>query len=123
MKMVRSYKPVLILAALEHGGSITVDQAVDYFLRFYSARREKGLAPEFGPCIYAEENAKRSAVCTNLIQNPITALCGSGFFEYDQTEKVFSFLPDIYDGLSLDQIDEIIRLCQQRLNQYFSGRG
>lgn len=123
MKMTRSYKPVLILAVLEYGGSITVDQAADYFTRFYGTRRQMGLIPEFGNCIYAEENARRSAVCLNLIQNPIAALCRSGFFEYNEVERVFSCLPDIYDGLSLDEIDEIVSLCQKRLAEYFSRRG
>lgn len=120
MKMTRSYKPVLIIATLEYGGCITVSQAANYFLHYYQSRKKKGLPPEFGTCIYAEENPARNAVFTNLTQNPIKALCNSGLFEYNKGENVFSVLPDIYDGLSLNEIDKAILLCRQRLDRYFN---
>lgn len=122
MKMTRSYKPVLILATLQSDGSITVERAAEYFVKFYRRRMDAGLRPEVGSCIYADSSATRGAIINNLVTNPVNALCGSGFFEYDAVCGAFSFAGDIYDGLSLDEIDEISRLCHLRLDNYFKER-
>lgn len=121
MKMTRSYKPVLILAAMQAGGSITVEQAVHFFVRFYHDRKLAGLKAEAGNCIYADDPDNIKGIKYNLIHNPIKALCSSGFFEYDAENQVFSFANDIYDGLTLDEIDEIGYLCNIRLKNYFQN--
>ena len=121
MKMSRSYKPVLILAAIQAGGSITVDQAAQFFVRFYHDRKLAGLKPEIGNCIYADEPDNIKGIKYNLIYNPVDALCRSGFFEYDAENQIFSFANDIYEGLTLDEVDEIIRLCSIRLQNYFKN--
>lgn len=118
-KMTRSYKPVLILAAIQAGGSITVDQAADFFVRFYKDRKARGLKPETGNCIYADDPDNIKAIKYNIIRNPVAALCNSGFFKYDPENQVFSFANDIYDGLTLDEIDEIGNRCHERLKDYF----
>lgn len=119
MKMSRSYKPVLILATLHAGGSITVEQAAYFFVKFYQNRKLSGLKPEVGNCIYADEPDNLKAIHYNLIHNPIDALCHSGFFEYDAENKIFSFSNDIYDGLTLDEVEEIGNVCNIRLKKYF----
>lgn len=119
MKMTRSYKPVLILATIQAGGSITVEQAAHFFVKFYHNRKLSGLKPEVGNCIYADDPDNIKGIKYNLIHNPVDALCHSGFFEYDTENQVFSFSNDIYDGLTLDEIDEIGRLCNIRLKNYF----
>lgn len=119
MKMSRSYKPVLILATLQAGGSITVEQAAYFFVKFYQKRKLAGLMPEVGNCIYADEPNNLKAIHYNLIHNPIDALCHSGFFEYDAENKTFSFSNDIYDGLTLDEVEEIGNVCNIRLQKYF----
>lgn len=122
MKMSRSYKPVLILATLQAGGSITVEQAAYFFVKFYQNRKLTGLTPEVGNCIYADEPDNLKAIHYNLIHNPIDALCHSGFFEYDAENKIFSFSNDIYDGLTLDEVEEIGNVCNIRLQKYFKDK-
>lgn len=119
LKMSRSYKPVLILATLQAGGSITVEQAAHFFVKFYQKRKTAGLKPEVGNCIYADEPNNLNAICNNLIHNPIDALCRSGFFEYDSENKLFYFSNDIYDNLTLDEIEEIGSVCLAKLDEYF----
>ncbi len=123
MKMTRSYKPVLILALLQEGGSITVEQAASYFVKFYQKRKDAGLKPEVGNCIYADEPENKKAINYNLIHNPIDALCHSNFFEYNAKEKVLTFSDEIYDGLTLDDIDEIGKVCDLRLRDYYKNIG
>lgn len=120
-KMARSYKPTLILATLRAGGSITVEQAAAFFVKFYQERKAAGLKPEAGPCVYADEPDNWRAVRDNLIRNPVNALLHSGFFEYDEENEVFSFTNDIYDALTIEEIDEISDLCDYRLQRYFKN--
>lgn len=120
MKMTRSYKPVLILAAIQAGGSVTVEQALRFFIRFYQNRKLAGLTPEKGNCTYVDEPENLNAIYRNLICKPIDALCHSGFFEYDAEKRIFSFSNDIYDGLTLDEIEEISNVCNIRLKNYFN---
>lgn len=120
MHMTRSYKPVLMLALLEQGGSITIEKAAEYFIHFYRSRNKKGLQPEFGYCIYADENASLRSVYTNLIRNPVAALCRSGFFRYSENDMTLSILPEIYDALTINEIDEVIKSCLMRLTEYFN---
>lgn len=119
MKMTRSYKPVLILAALQYGGSITVEQAAKFFVKFYQGRKAGGKIAEYGNCIYSDDPDNTAGIINNLIHNPIKALCGSGFFSYNSSERVFSFANDIYDGLTMREIDEIGQQCTLRLKMYY----
>ena len=119
MKMTRSYKPVLILALLQAGGTISVEQAASFFVKFYQSRKDAGLKPEVGNCIYTDEPDNRKAINRNLITNPIDALCHSKFFVYNAEEQLLSFSDEIYAGLTLDDIDEIGKVCNIRLQQYF----
>ncbi len=119
MKMSRSYKPILILATIQSGGKISVEDAAQIFIRFYKNRINKGLVAETGNCIYADETASLKQIYYNLITNPVAALCNSGFFAYDSETTTFGFANDIYDGLTLEELDEISAICKNRLNKYF----
>lgn len=119
MKMSRSYKPILILATIQSGGEISIENAARIFTEFYKNRIKKGLAAESGNCIYADESAELKQIYYNLVTNPVAALCNSGFFSYNSESRVFGFANDIYDGLTLEEIDEISYICKARLNKYF----
>ncbi len=119
MKMTRSYKPVLVLAAIYCGGAITLERAALQFMEFYQGRTEQGLPTENGYCVYCDKNAPLNKVYTNLINMPIKALCNSGYFVYDRYTRVFSFADNLYENLTLEEIDEIVSICKMRLNMYF----
>ncbi|MCD7828775.1 MAG: DUF4391 domain-containing protein [Clostridiales bacterium] len=119
MRMTRSYKPVLILAVIQCGGMISLEKAVQYFKAFYRDRINRGLPTEKDYCVYSDENASLNKIYANLINNPINALCNSGYFAYDSITCIFSFAGDLYDNLTLNDIDEIVNICKNRLNEYF----
>ena len=122
MAMTRSYKPVLIIATLRSGGQISINKAADFFRKYYSDRIKNELPVEKGKCVYSDLDTTQKDIENNLIKNPVAALCGSGFFTYDQNARVFSFAPGIYDGLTVDEIDAVIQICRERLTDYFRGR-
>ncbi len=123
MKMTRSYKPVLVLATIQSGGAITLEKAAMQFIRYYQGRAKRGQIVENGYCIYGDAEAPLNKIYNNLITMPIAALCGSGYFTYDNLTRTFSFADDIYDGLSMDEIDEIVASCKMRLQKYFERLG
>ncbi|MCD8157719.1 MAG: DUF4391 domain-containing protein [Clostridiales bacterium] len=46
MRMSRSYKPVLVLAAIQCGGTISLEKAAQQFIRFYQGRADRGQPTE-----------------------------------------------------------------------------
>ena len=124
MAMTRSYKPVLIIAALQNGGQISISNAANYFKWFYTDRKKRGLPIESGRCVYSDPDSSDKDIETNLIRNPVAALCESGhaFFTYDSENRVFMLKPEIYDGLTVDKIDRIISTCRMRITEYFKRK-
>ncbi len=120
MRMSRSYKPVLVLAAIQCGGTISLEKAAQQFIRFYQGRADRGQPTEKGYCVYCDKEASLSKVYYNLVNMPIAALCSSGYFTYDSITRTFSFADNLYDSLSLEEIDEIESICKMRLSKYFN---
>lgn len=119
MLMTYSYKPLLIIALMRHGGEISVSKAANFFSRYYTARKAKGLFVEKPGCIFAVANAPQNELETCIINNPVNALMNSGFFNYDRENRLFSIKEEVYDSLSLAQIDSIEKTCIIRLKMYF----
>lgn len=122
MVMSRSYKPVLVMATLQYGGQISVQNAAAFFRRYYAERIRCGLPIEQGTCVYSDPGATEKEIEDNLIRNPITALCGSGYFTYDKATRTFSLAPGLYDALTTDEIDGILQICRGKITEYFQRR-
>jgi len=122
MRIVYSYKPILILALLQSGrkGSISIEKAASYFRDFYDARRASGRVVEKKPCIYLQEDITDEQIITNLITNPINSLCKSNFFFYNSQERNFYMYPEIWMALSKSDKATICDLCRQKLKSYYS---
>ena len=121
MLMTYSYKPLLILALIQNGGCLSVENIARYYQRYFLKRKATGLKIEKGGCIFADESATSSALERNVIVNPINALMNSGLFEYDAENRLFSIKGGIYDSLTLEQVGKIESVCKQRLRNYFSN--
>jgi hypothetical protein len=121
MLMTYSYKPLLILALIQNGGAADVPTLARYFRKFYRARKVAGQPVERGGCVFSNDTATDAALERNIVVNPVNALMNSGLFSYDGESRVFSIRAEIYDNLTLAQVDAIERICAQRLRHYFSG--
>ena len=123
MKMSYSYKPLLILALLHAGnknGVLTVNKAVQYFRAFYNDRRSKGLQAEKKKCIYQRVDITDQQIEGNIISNPVKALVESGFFFYNEKDRLFSILPEIWSVLDRKNKAALTRICNQKLKDYFN---
>lgn len=122
MKMSYSYKPVLILALLHAGdkdGTLSIDQAVQFFREFYNTRRAKGFPAERKRCIYQRTDITDQQIAGNIIANPVRALIESGFFFYNEETNIFSMTPEIWSVIDRKSRTAITRICNERLKEYF----
>lgn len=117
--MSYSYKPVLIMALVEHGGVVSIQEAVNYFVQYYGNRLSLGLVAERTNSIYSNLNCTLEQISSNIKTNPVKALLNSAFFIYDRNEEVLSFVPEIQRELTADVTEKIITACIQRLDEYY----
>lgn len=120
MSMSCSYKPVLIMAVLDHGGEITLDEAASFFLRFYSQRLEKGLVAEKSNSIFSNLNCTYDEMIKNIKSNPVKALLNSSCcFRFDSDSNVLSVEPSLWNTMRKDQILRVKAVCLERLERYY----
>ena len=121
MKMSYSYKPVLIMALLHNGknGSISIENAANYFREYYASRKARGLLPEKRRCIYLRDDVTNSQIMANIISNPVKALCESGFFFYNESTQILSISPEIWTNLDRSSKAALTRACRKKLCEYF----
>lgn len=117
--MSYSYKPVLIMALVEHGGMVSIREAVNYFAQHYGNRLSLGLVAERTNSIYSNLNCTLEQISSNIKNNPVKALLNSVFFIYDRNEEALSFVPEIQHELTADVAEKIITACIQRLDEYY----
>ena len=120
MRMTYSYKPLLILALIQNGGCVSAENMARYFQKYYTQRKHNGLKVEKKGCIFADENATLATMMRNVVANPFKALMNSGLFNYDSEIRLLFIKPAIYDELTLEHIERIEAICQNRLIEYFS---
>lgn len=123
MKMSYSYKPLLILALLQAGekdGTITIQNAANYFRAYYSDRRARGLCIEKKKCIYLRDDVTQDQIMANIISNPVKALVTSGYFFYNEDTQVFSVSPDVWGVLKSGKKAALTRICKQKLKEYYA---
>ena len=122
MSMSYSYKPVLILALLQNGGRITINEAASYFLHFYSQRLERGQIAEKKNSIYSNLNCSFEQVKQNIKSNPVKALVSSSeFFLYNSEKETLEIIPSVKRTLSEGISKSLQDICYDRLDRYYSS--
>lgn len=122
MRMSYSYKPILILALLHFGeesGEIAISDAVNYFKEYFEKRKMQGRSVEKRPCIYENEDITEKQIEANIVSNPVKALCKSGFFGYDTSEKIFYVRSELWNMLTKKDKIHLFGICKQRLRDYY----
>ena len=72
MDMSFSYKPVLLLAMLENvddRGRVRIKDIVDFFINYYSNRKNEGLFVEKKSSIFCKESLNLSSLTSMCIRN------------------------------------------------------
>lgn len=126
LRMARSYKPLLILAIFENNndnGCVTINEAVEYFSKYYNLRRDNNMKIEKGNCIYLkyDKNTKEK-IADNIMKNPIRALLLSGFFSLDVAKSSFGLNLELWTILSEEEKKLIRELCNCKLDKYYASK-
>lgn len=124
MDMSYSYKPVLLKAMFEHAdenGRVRVEDIVDYFIWFYTDRKEKGLPAEKRKCIYTKESFTRKEVERNIFQNPFKRFEDMRFMKRCREIEYVEFNRHVFKKLTREEIEWILEYCDEKLWEYYLG--
>lgn len=122
MDMSFSYKPVLLKAMFEHvdeNGKVRVEDIVDYFIDFYTDRKNKGLVVEKRSCIYTKEGFTRKEVERNVFQNPFKRFEDMRFMKRSREIEYVEFNRHVFKKLTREEIGWMLGHCDERLGEYY----
>ena len=122
MDMSFSYKPVLLKAMFEHvdeNGRVRVEDIVDYFIDFYTDRKNKGLVIEKRSCIYTKDGFTRKEVERNIFQNPFKRFEDMRFMKRSREIEYVEFNRYVWKKLTKEEIGWILEHCDGKLGEYY----
>jgi len=125
MDMSYSYKPVLIKAMFDHvdeNGRVRVEDIVDFFIDFYTDRKERGLIVEKKSSIFSKDNFTRKNVEKNIFANPFKRFEDMRFIKRCREIEYVEFNRHIFKKLTRKEIEWIINHCDSKLEEYYSKR-
>ena len=123
MDMSYSYKPVLLKAVLQFAddkGRVKLSDIVTYFREFYESRRAVGLVVEKANCIYAKGGYTDSQAQRNILSNPFKRFEDMQMLHHTKTLGVIQVDESVWKKLTRDEKQEIERICDEKLEQYYS---
>lgn len=124
MDMSYSYKPVLLKAIFEHideKGKVRVEDIVDYFIDYYTERKDKGLVVEKRRCIYLNDGYTRKEVERNIFANPFKRFEDMNFMKRSKNIEYIEINRHIMKKLSSSEIEWIVEHCDRKLKEYYGG--
>jgi superfamily II DNA or RNA helicase len=122
MDMSYSYKPVLLLAMLEHAdrnGRVLIDDIIDYYIDFYEDRKKRGLAAEKKKSFVNNEEIDRSECKRNIFSNPFKRFEDMRFMEKCGDVEWVQFSSGVWRKLSQEEKVWIGKKCEERVGEYF----
>ena len=125
MDMSFSYKPVLLKAMLEHideNGRVLVEDIVNYFMDFYSARKEKGLVVEKKQSIFYKDGYTEKDVERNVFANPFKRFEDMRFMSRCRDIEYVEFNRYVWKRLTAAEKAWIVGRCDERLEEYYGKR-
>ena len=125
MDMSFSYKPVLLKAMLEYvdeNGRVLVEDIVNYFMDFYSSRKEKGLVVEKKSSLYCKEGYTSKDVERNIFSNPFKRFEDMRFVSRCRDIEYVEFNKHVWKRLTEEEKEWIVGRCDGKLEEYYRKR-
>ena len=122
MDMSYSYKPVLLKAILslaDNKGRVKLSDIVDYFRKFYEARRAAGLVVEKANSIYARGDYTDAQAQRNILSNPFKRFEDMQMLHHTKTLGVVQVDESVWKRLTQEEKQEIQQICDEKLESYF----
>lgn len=122
MDMSFSYKPVLVLAMLENAddsGRVRIKDLVDFFINYYSNRKNEGLFVEKKSSIFCKESLTCNEVERNIFTNPFKRFEDMRFMKRCRELEFVEFNKHVYNKLTEEDIEWIKVHCNNKLEEYY----
>lgn len=126
MTMSYSYKPVFILAFLDHmdeRGQARIEDVVQEFASFYEHRIEQGKAAEKRPCIFTKGGYTDKDVERLILSMPFKRFEDMNFMHHARHLGIIQMEKAIFRRLESTDIKSIRACCRATLRQYFGEQG
>ena len=126
MTMSYSYKPVFILAFLDHmdeRGQARIEDVVQEFASFYEHRIEQGKAAEKRPCIFTKGGYTDKDVERLILSMPFKRFEDMNFMHHARHLGIIQMEKVIFRRLESTDIESIRACCRATLRQYFGEQG
>ena len=123
MDMSYSYKPVLMKAILLYAdskGMIKLADIVSYFKSFYENRRDSGLPVEKKNSIFAKGGYTDKDAERNILSNPFKRFEDMQMLRHTKTLGIVQVEETVWKHLTAEEKDEIERICDKKLDAYYS---
>ena len=123
--MAFSYKPVLLKAMLEYvdeNGKVLVADIVNYFIDFYSARKEKGLVVEKKQSLYCKDGYSNKDAERNIFMNPFKRFEDMRFMSRCRDIEYVEFNRHVWKRMNGAEKEWIVGRCDERLEEYYRKR-
>ena len=122
-----SFKLIFMLSMLklaEEDGEVKIDALVDEYRSFYLDRIRRGLPVDRSNCVYTEAYLSDDVkVKQSILSNPFEKFERKRFVYYSKDLSMVSFNPGLWEQLTDDNKDEIIRKENGFLEQYYANLG
>ena len=123
MDMSYSYKPVLwkaILLNADNRGRVQLDDIVSYFRKFFDNRRSLRLPVEKAKSVYLNENITDRQILQNILIYPYKRFEDIGVLHHTKTLGTIQVDESVWKKLREHDKEEILLICDQKLDLYFS---
>ncbi len=122
MDMSYSYKPVLMKAILlyaDEKGRIKLNDIVSYFRSYYEGRRNAGLNVEKSNSIFAKGGYTDKEAERNILANPFKRFEDMQMLRHTKTLGIVQVDESVWKKLTVEDKEEIARVCDEKLAAYF----
>ncbi len=122
MDMSYSYKPVLMKAILlyaDEKGRIKLNDIVSYFRSYYEGRRNAGLNVEKSNSIFAKGGYTDKEAERNILTNPFKRFEDMQMLRHTKTLGIVQVDESVWKKLTVEDKEEIARVCDEKLAAYF----
>ena len=122
MTMSYSYKPVFILAFLDHmnrDGEARLEDVVSEFANYYIERKEKGLPAEKKKCIFTRDSFTDKEVEKLILSMPFKRFEDMNFMHHTKHLGTIQIDHHILKQLTEEDIKYLRECCEGALKKYF----
>ncbi len=122
MDMSYSYKPVLLLAILQHAdrkGLVKLENIVDFFRTYYEGRRSAGQVVEKKNSIFARGGYTDKEAERNILANPFKRFEDMQMLRHTKTLGVIRVDEAVWKHLTEQDKEDIREICLQKLEGYY----